>query len=126
MKLVYNCIYTQKGGGQSLNRLFAFFLILLISIFSYYQFDVHIDGLKAYTEQEKVTFKFSSENNELPLDDSDKQTPYDTFSYVPFVASLIITIACLSYMFITFLRYLALLTPVRFKSNYVVLPLLNN
>ncbi|TKC14360.1 hypothetical protein [Robertmurraya kyonggiensis] len=109
-----------------MNRLFAFFLILLISIFSYYQFDGHIDGLKVYTEQEKVTFKFSSENNELPLDDSDKQTSYDTFSYVPFVASLVITIACLSYMFIVFLRCLALLTPVRFKSNYVDFPLLNN
>ncbi|MEQ2527999.1 hypothetical protein EKG37_19075 [Robertmurraya yapensis] len=108
-----------------MNRHFAFFLILLISIFSYYQFGGHIDGLKVYTEQEKITFKFSSENNELPLDDSDKQTSYDTFSYIPFVASLIITIAYLSYMLITFLRNLTLLTPVRFKSNYVALPLLN-
>lgn len=106
-----------------MNKHFAFFLILLISIFSYNQFDSHTNGLQFDVEQENVTFKFSTESNELPVDDSGKQTSYDIFSHIPFVVSLIITMACLNYMLITLLWNLALLTPVRFKSNYVIVPL---
>lgn len=85
-----------------------------------------MDGLQLNLEQENGTFKFSTESNELPFDDSGKQTSFETFSLVPYLVSLIITMATLSYMLIAFLRSLALLAPVRFNSKYVVLPSFNN
>lgn len=109
-----------------MNKHFAFFLILLFSVFSFYQFDSHLDGLQFNVEQENVTFEFSTESIELPFDDSGKQTSFETLSLVPYLVSLIITMASLSYMLIAFLRNLALLAPVRFNSKYVVLPSFNN
>jgi hypothetical protein len=85
-----------------------------------------MDGLQFNVEQENVTFKFSTESNELPFDDSGKQTSFETYALFPYLVSLIITIASLCYMLIAFLRKLALLAPVRFNSNYVVIPSFNN
>lgn len=119
-KLVYYNNNTQKGGGLLLKKYLSFLFICLISIFFYGHFNSHIDWVKDITLQDNSTTEIFTDNLEVSTEESEKLSfltykPID-YSYT----SIIIAITCLSYMLVQFFRIFALLTPVLFQSNYVI------
>ncbi|WP_077212623.1 hypothetical protein [Bacillus dakarensis] len=106
-----------------MNKYIGYLLILLISIFSYEQFNSLKDGLKINAVQEEAAaYTFFSEIGDSPIDDSKKHTFPGAWSSAFILLTLFIAIAYINGNLVYYRRIFRLLTPVYFQSNYVIVP----